>query len=56
MRASFTRHHIGQTAFGLFGNVWPTETNRIDRQTIGVWYLALHLGTCRFDLCGKWGR
>jgi hypothetical protein len=41
IRFTVTRSH-GRTPWGVFGNVWPTSANRIDRATVGGWYVNIH--------------
>ena len=53
MRFYFTRYHRGQTPIGVFSNLWPSTVNRIDRQTIGVWYLAIHAWRWRWEFFGS---
>ena len=41
-----------QTRIGIYSNLWPTRESRRDRVTLGAWYLTLHLGTYRAEMCG----
>ena len=43
MRFGFQRHLKGQTRFGVFQNLW------IRGDCDGVKYLAVHVGTWRFE-------
>ena len=39
-----------QTPYGIFTNMYPWD--RLDRQSIGVWYLSIHVGTVRISFYG----
>jgi hypothetical protein len=42
----------GQTPLGVFTNLWPIPICRRDRQTLGGWYLDIHLGRFRLSILG----
>lgn len=45
----------GQTPFGLYTNLWPTRMCRVDRATVGAWYVSLHIGRYRCQALGMIG-
>ena len=46
--------HAPPVRLALYSNLWPTATNRADRETLGVWYVDLHLYPFRVELAGPW--
>ena len=45
----FQRHMKGQTAFGVYSNIFDAG----DRWACGGWYLAVNVWRYRVTLCGR---
>lgn len=48
MRVKVHRHLRGQTPVGVFTNYF----DRVDRDTVGGWYVDVHVGTLRISFIG----
>lgn len=48
MRVCVQRHLKGQTPIGVFSNMF----DRVDRDTVGGWYVDVHIGTMRVSFIG----
>ena len=46
-RCYLRRRLAGESRWGLYTNLWPTAGSRVDRRTLGVWYVSGHFGMLR---------
>jgi len=55
VRCHVRRSYADETRYGLYTNLRPfSAIDRLDRETIGTWYLVVHAGPLHLDICGIW--